>query len=209
MVRLLHLAGYKKIFATASAKHHDFLHSLGATDLFDYNRPTLIDDINNAVGGAGKLTMAVDCITAESTMDILAKILSPTGSVALLMPVKEGTTLNNALEDKLYLDLPIPDSLNPFQKGTNIIGVRTFLYQTVRAFFISFLETQADKLNKDEVLKENLLPVILPDLLERGLITPTRLRLMDQGTLQQRVEQALDLFRTNKVSGEKLVVRIN
>lgn len=53
------------------------------------------------------------------------------------------------------------------------------------------------------------MPVILPELLEKGLIQPTRLRLMDQGSLQQRVEQALELFRNNKVSGEKLVIKIN
>ncbi|KAF9447809.1 GroES-like protein [Macrolepiota fuliginosa MF-IS2] len=191
MIRLLHLARYTKIFATASSKHHDYLRSLGATDLFDYNSPTLVDDINKAAGGPGKLSLAVDCISAASTMGILAKILSPTGSVGLLLPVKKGTTLNNGTEDELFLDLPFPESLNPFQKGTNIIGVRTFLYQA------------------DQVLKEKLMPVILPELLEKDLIQPTRLRLFDQGSLQQRVEQALDLFRSNKVSGEKLVIKIN
>jgi hypothetical protein len=131
MIQLLNLARYKRIFATASSKHHNYLRSLGATNLFDYNSPTLVDDINKAVGGAGNLTVAVDCIAAESTMGILAKVLSPTGTVALLMPVKEGTTLNNALDDKLYLDLPIPDSLNPFHENVNLIAVRTFFYQSV------------------------------------------------------------------------------
>lgn len=134
MVRLLHLARYTKIFATASSKHHDYLRTLGATDLFDYNSPTLVDDINKAAGGPGKLTLAVDCISAQSTMDIIVKVLSPTGSVALLLPVKEGTTLNNRVEDDLILDFPLPEKLNPFQKGTNVIGVRTFFYQTVGGF---------------------------------------------------------------------------
>ncbi|KAF5352562.1 hypothetical protein D9756_006066 [Leucocoprinus leucothites] len=191
MIRLLHLARYKKILATASSKHHDYLRSLGATDLFDYRSPTLVEDINKAAGGPEKVTLAVDCISAESTMGILVKVVGPKGSVALLLPVKQGTTLNNGPDDELFLEWPIPDKFNPFQKGTNLIGVRIFFYQT------------------DQVLKERLMPQILPELLEKGLIEPTRLRLMDQGTLQQRVEQALDLFRDNKVSGEKLVIKIN
>lgn len=132
MIRLLHLAQYKRIIATASTKHHEYLRSLGATDLYDYNSPTLIDDINNVVGGPGKLTIAVDCISASSTMGIIAKLLSPTGSVALLLPVKEGNTLNVGPEDDLVSLLPLPDKLNPFPEETNIIGVRTFFYQTVR-----------------------------------------------------------------------------
>ncbi|KAJ3563575.1 hypothetical protein NP233_g8851 [Leucocoprinus birnbaumii] len=191
MIRLLHLARYKRILATASSKHHDYLRSLGATDLFDYNSPTLIDDINNAVGGPGKLAISVDCISSESTMGILAKFMSPTGSVALLLPVKEGKTLNNSPDEELFLAWPMPDSINPFPKEANLIGVRTFFYQ------------------EDQVLKERLMPEILPELLEKELIKPTRLRLMDNGTLENRVEQALDLFRNNKVSGEKLVIKIN
>lgn len=139
MIRLLHLAGYTRIFATASSRHHSFLRGLGATDLFDYNSPTVVDEINKAAGGPEKISLAVDCISAATTMNILAKVLSPTGNVALLLPVKEGSTLNNGPEDKLYSVLPLPEHLNPFQKGTNIIGVRTFLYQQVRmwAFIIS------------------------------------------------------------------------
>lgn len=53
------------------------------------------------------------------------------------------------------------------------------------------------------------MPVILPDLLQRDLIQPTRFRVLDQGSLQERVEEALNLFRANSVSGEKLVIKIN
>jgi hypothetical protein len=52
------------------------------------------------------------------------------------------------------------------------------------------------------------MPVFLPEMLEKGLIQPSRLRLMEKGTLQQRVEEALGLFRKNQVSGEKLVIKI-
>lgn len=50
---------------------------------------------------------------------------------------------------------------------------------------------------------------ILPDLLEKGLIKPARVRLMDQGSLRDRVALGLDLLRNNKISGEKVVVKID
>ena len=53
------------------------------------------------------------------------------------------------------------------------------------------------------------MPKILPELLQKGLIQPNRVKLLDQGTLKERVEIGLDLLRNNKVSGEKVVVKIN
>lgn len=58
-------------------------------------------------------------------------------------------------------------------------------------------------------MKEKLLPVILPELLEKGLIEAPRYRIMDQGSLQQRAEQALELLRTNQLSGEKVIVKVS
>ena len=53
------------------------------------------------------------------------------------------------------------------------------------------------------------MPKILPELLQKGLIQPNRVKLLDQGSLKERVEIGLDLLRNNKVSGEKVVVKIN
>lgn len=61
---------------------------------------------------------------------------------------------------------------------------------------------------KDVFLKDNLMPKILPSLLESEVITPNRVRLLDQGTFKERVEVGLDLLRHNKISGEKIVVKI-
>ena len=59
-------------------------------------------------------------------------------------------------------------------------------------------------------LKDNLMPKILPVLLETGIIQPTKIRLLDEsyGSLKDRVGVGLDLLRNNKVSGEKVVVKI-
>ncbi|KAH9486431.1 Trans-enoyl reductase himH [Psilocybe cubensis] len=187
-IQLLNLAGYKQIIATASKKHHEYLRSLGATHTFDYNSPALVEDVGKVVGGDGKVTLILDCITAESTVELLSKIASPHGKVALLLPVKQGNTVTNDKNHALWIDYTAEQS--PFVKGTTVIGVKTFNYR------------------QDEYLSKNLMPKILPSLLQSGSIKPSRVRLLDQGSLKERVEEGLELLRNNKISGEKVVVKI-
>lgn len=52
------------------------------------------------------------------------------------------------------------------------------------------------------------MPKILPSLLDQGLILPNRMHLLDQGTLKDRAQTGLDLLRNNKLSGEKIIVKI-
>ncbi|KAF5020684.1 hypothetical protein F66182_7282 [Fusarium sp. NRRL 66182] len=47
-IQLAKAAGFKYIFATASAKNHDTLRELGATHTFDYKSPSVVEDIQNA-----------------------------------------------------------------------------------------------------------------------------------------------------------------
>ncbi|KDR85541.1 hypothetical protein GALMADRAFT_132225 [Galerina marginata CBS 339.88] len=177
-LQLLHVAGYKKVIATASKKHHEYLRSLGATHTFDYKSSTLVDEVSNAVGGDGKIMLAVDCITAESTLEIIARMVSPLSKVALLLPIKQGDTVTNALDQAFYFE--IPEEKNLFPKGTELIGVRTFSYQ------------------QDEYLRDNLMPKILPGLLNSGYIKPARPLLLDKGDFKERVGTGLQLLRENK-----------
>ena len=57
-------------------------------------------------------------------------------------------------------------------------------------------------------MKENLMPKILPQLLADKLIQPSRVRLFQNGTFKERAEEALDLIRHNKISGEKAIIRV-
>jgi len=57
-------------------------------------------------------------------------------------------------------------------------------------------------------MKENLMPRIVPELLKKGLIQPNRVRLLEKGSLKDRAAEALDLLRNNKISGEKVVVKV-
>lgn len=129
VVQLLGLAGYKNIIVTASQKHHSLLHGMGATHTFDYHSNTLVEEIGKVTGGRENLNIALDCIAAESTLNIIAKVLSPTGKLAILLPIKEGENVTNGKDQALHLE--IPAGKNPFTKETQTIGVRTLLYEKV------------------------------------------------------------------------------
>ena len=53
------------------------------------------------------------------------------------------------------------------------------------------------------------MPNILPQLLEKGLIQPNPLRVFSEGPVLGRVCAAFDLFRENKVRGEKIVIQLD
>jgi NADPH:quinone reductase-like Zn-dependent oxidoreductase len=190
-IQILRLAGYKQIIATASSKHHDYLKALGATHTFDYNSATLTEEIESVLGGYRKVPLVLDCITAAGTLAAIAKVISPEGTIALLLPIKEGNSVRGPLGTEMYMELP--ERLNPFPSSVQVVGVQTFRYQ------------------ENEYLKENLMTKILPALLASGFIQPNRVRLLDetQGTFKERVEVGLDLLRNNKVSGEKVIVKLD
>ncbi|KAJ7463397.1 chaperonin 10-like protein [Mycena galericulata] len=187
-IQLLRAAGYTNVVATASPKHHAFLRTLGAKSVFDYNGPTLAADIGSAVGGDGKIALAYDSITAEGTLAKIAQVISPQGTVALLLPIKEG---NKVAVGEAPMHMQIPSGRSPFLPETKVVGVRTFQYRD------------------NEYLNANLMPKILPELLASGIIQPNRVRLLDQGSLKDRVETGLDLLRNNKISGEKVIVKVS
>ena len=51
------------------------------------------------------------------------------------------------------------------------------------------------------------MPITLPKLIEAG-VQPNRIRVLDQGDPLSRVEEAFELLKQGKISGEKLVVKV-
>ncbi|KAK7024993.1 PKS-ER domain-containing protein [Favolaschia claudopus] len=96
-----------------------------ALQLLHVAGPTLTADVAHAVGGDGKVAYAVDCITAENTLARIAEVLSPQGTIALLIPIKTGDKVAVG-EAPMYWELPATG--NPFAAGTTIKYVRTFNY---------------------------------------------------------------------------------
>ncbi|KAJ7698979.1 chaperonin 10-like protein [Mycena rosella] len=183
-IQLLHAAGYTNIVATASPKHHAFLRGLGATRVVDYASPTLAADITT---GGEQMALALDTISAEGTLAKIAQVLKPQGAVALLLPIKDGDTV---AVGEAAMHMAVPEGRNPFTPETKIVYVRAFTYY------------------QNEYLKDNLMSKILPQLLAAGIIQPNRVRLLEQGTFKERVAVGLDLLRNNRVSGEKVIVKV-
>ena len=55
---------------------------------------------------------------------------------------------------------------------------------------------------------ENLMPRIVPELLEKKLVQANKIRVLNEGALKERVDVGLDPLRGNKISGEKVIVEI-
>jgi NADPH:quinone reductase-like Zn-dependent oxidoreductase len=182
-IQLLNFAGYTNVITTSSSHHHTYLRSLGAMHTIDYKDLDMVEQVIRAAGG--KLEHVMDCVSAEGTLKRIAQVAAPQATVAALLPIKAGDSL---LADDMWMELPA--DRNPFEKSVKVLGVRTFLYQ------------------QNEYLKEKLMPEILPQLLEKGVITPNRTRLFDQGTFLERTLAALQFVRSGKVSGEKVVVKV-
>lgn len=133
-IQLLSLAGYKNIIGIASKRNHEYIQSLGANHTFDYNSPTLAQEVEAALGGDRKVLYALDTIAAESTLGIVGRLISPQGKVAILLPIKEGTTLVGGPNQAIYYE--VRQDKMPFPKTTSLIYVKTFEYQKV--FFFAF-----------------------------------------------------------------------
>ena len=129
-IQLLALAGYKKILATASPRHHEYLRSLGATDIFDYSDPDLAVKIGLAVGGNGKVSIVVDAVTSEETLTNVSKVITSEATVALLLPIKAGSAVTNGPDEEMYWE--VRQDVTPFPPSTKFLGIRTFNYRKVR-----------------------------------------------------------------------------
>jgi len=67
-------AGYE-VFTTASPKNFDYVKKLGASQVFDYNSATVVEDLTNALKGK-TLAGAMDCVGFAATplaVDVIAK----------------------------------------------------------------------------------------------------------------------------------------
>ena len=124
-IQLLKLAGYKNILATASSKHHGHLRTLGATHTFDYSSANLMRDVKAAAGG--KVSLILDCVTAEGTLAKTSQIISSDGTIALLLPIKQGDNVTGHLDAEMVMEPPH----GVFPETVKVIGVKTFTYQTV------------------------------------------------------------------------------
>lgn len=121
IIQLLKFAGYKRIIATASPRHHDYVRKLGASEVFDYKSPTLSSDILKAANGP--LKYVADPIANMQSFGIFKDVVTPGSKIAMLLPFKDGDSVMNPANMNMHMALP--DSIKQQFSGVEIIEVGT------------------------------------------------------------------------------------
>jgi len=186
-IQLLRYAGYTNIIATASARTAPIAFRFGATHVFDYADPDVTNKILS-VSGSEPIKYALDPVCTSSSLKSIAAIVkAPQSKVAVLIPIKKGQ-LTNLSQGGGELLADLPQELNPFEIGVDVVVTRTFAWET------------------DATLKANLLIKIFPELLEAGKIQPQPVELITKGSLLERAETAAELVRSNQLKGAKAII---
>ncbi|KAI1811185.1 GroES-like protein [Poronia punctata] len=180
-IEVLKYYGYKHIVATASSAHHAHIEALGATEVYDYRNPTVVDDL---LGDHGTFPLIVDCIGhQQGTLTPISKIAQSGSVVAVMLPV----ILRSGAEPEYSMDAT---SAVDWAEGVEVSGVRTFFYW------------------KNEMFREKLQTEIIPTLLAEGFVRPNRYQIVEGDTLLERATNGLNLLRQG-VSGKKLIWRVS
>lgn len=82
-----------------------------------------------------------------------------------------------------------PEEVVEWAKGVEVVGVRTHHYLD------------------NEWMGEYLQGVVMPGMLDRGVVTPQKQRVVEGETMVERAEKARGILREG-VSGERLVWRV-
>ncbi|KAF1939821.1 GroES-like protein [Clathrospora elynae] len=185
-IQILQYYGYTNILATASRKHHEKLQSLGAKVVFDYNDANVVSSVLRAGGEAG-IPLVFDCIGSKNgSIAPISRIAKSGAKVAVLLPVVVRDS--SETEDPEYgMDV---NAAATWDEGVMARGVRTHFY--------------AD----NEFFKQHLQPDIMYTMLEEGIVTPQKQRIVDGATLLERAQRAMDMLRRKEASMERLVWRV-
>lgn len=78
------------VYTTASPKHEDRLRQLGATEVFDYKDPSVVQKVLNTAKSAGlKIGHAIDCVSQKASLIATSTVLNesagPSSKIACLL----------------------------------------------------------------------------------------------------------------------------
>lgn len=126
-IEILRYYGYTNVLATASSKHHDKLRGLGATALFDYRDPDVIDELAQ-VGGEKGIPLILDCVASQQgSLAPISRIAKSGARVAALLPVIVRDSMET--EDPVY-EMDVTKAAD-WQPNVDVRGVRTHFYLDV------------------------------------------------------------------------------
>lgn len=126
--QILRVAGYKRIVAIASKKHHAYLTSLGASHTVSYSSPTVTQDVLSLLlPGKTHVDAVLDCIAdADLTLPHVARLVGKKGVVGVLIPVRTG---GRGKVDSVVS--AVPDEVrNLFEEGVKVVGLTSFMYES-------------------------------------------------------------------------------
>lgn len=175
-------SGYK-VLTTASPKHHDYLRSIGADEVFDYNSPTCGSDINTATNNS--LVKAWDCISLEGSAAICAQALSSTAA-------------NVTYASLLFVAMDMLQKINPNIASNQM----TLAYTIFNEPFTKGAEYPAIPTNFEFA---KMFWQEARVLLEAGKVKLAKPIVNQGGEGLEGVMVGLDTLKAGKVSGGKLV----
>jgi NADPH:quinone reductase-like Zn-dependent oxidoreductase len=148
-IQLARNAGFK-VFVTASPRHHKYLESLGAFEVFDYNDPDVVSKVTASAKSAGTpIAYAFDTITEGNTSTLSANILEAAGG-------KGG---------KLVLVLEWP-SKSPKPEGIEISQTGAYRAGTDQAEIGSWL---FNEYLPEQLEKKTIIPAPKVEIVEGGI----------------------------------------
>lgn len=126
------MAGYKRIVAIASKKHHAYLASLGASlgasHTVSYSSPTVVQDVLSLLPpGKTHVDAVLDCIAdANLTLPHVARLVEKGSVVGVLIPVRAG---GRGKVDSVVS--AVPDEVRDlFEEGVKVVGLTSFMYES-------------------------------------------------------------------------------
>jgi NADPH:quinone reductase-like Zn-dependent oxidoreductase len=179
-IQFAKLSGWT-VVATASPRNFDYVKSLGADVVFDYNSPTCSKDIREYT--KDKLAHVFDCISEGDSTKISVESIGPAGGVySTLLPVPN---------DKVH---------NINEKVTNH---NTLAYSVVGEACKFGPKDMPAKPEDFEFAK--MFWELARSILQEGKVKVHRISVNEGGKGLEGVLKGMDLMRQGKVSGRKLV----
>jgi len=176
-IQLAVLSGLE-VITTASPRNFDLLKSLGAKHVFDYNSPTVVEDIKRVTNG--QLQYLYDCISYSGSTAKAVQSLAPSGGkVATVLPVDPAT----------------------LDKKVEIKNIAVFK-MTGKTFTFGGREFPATKQDKEFYEK---MCGVLSDLYLAGKIKPNPIRVMGGW---DKLAEGFKFMEEGKVHGEKLIYEV-
>ncbi len=130
ITQVLKYYGYEHIVGTASPNHHAYIQGLGASEVYDYRSPTVVDDLLKGAqeDEAPVFPLIVDCIGSQArTLTPISKIAQSGSTVAVMLPVIVKHAGNETVPE---YSMDAGHSV-AWATGVNVSGVRTHFYWRV------------------------------------------------------------------------------